>query len=134
MCLWNGLTFSSIGKLGRGQNELDCLISEKGGRYISEVNNECYAIISNKTEILRNGTEMQEAKRLEIYIVDENVFSCAKFRDGRILSAIRENIISDWGEDVSTVLFKFSRNPNLCHLFVFFPLVDRILIILLLDI
>jgi maleate cis-trans isomerase len=82
-------------------NELECLISENGGKYISQISNECYAIISNKAEIARMGPEMQEAQRHEINIVDEMVFSCTKFRDGRVLSAIRENIISDWGEEVS---------------------------------
>lgn len=99
-CLWDGFMFSSIGKLSYSVNELECFISEKGGRYISQINNECYAIISNKAEIARMGPEMQKAQRLEIHIVDETVFSCTKFRDGRVLSAIRENIISDWGEEV----------------------------------
>lgn len=94
------MLFSTIGYLQKSDAEISSIVAEFGGGFSSEISDEISFIFSNEMELEEMGTEMENAKQFKISIVDENIFESMKFRDGRVHSALRENVIREWKRSV----------------------------------
>lgn len=90
------MEFVIIGELQKPKEEIASLIKKMGGSVVSQVNSRLAAVISNREEVQRMGSQMKEARKFKIQVVSVDFLT--EMQSDPLLYVISESLC-EWGDD-----------------------------------
>lgn len=97
------MEFVLFGDLKQTNQEIERTIRKMGGKVVSVIHDELAAVISNKEEVNRMGSQIKIAKKHNIPVVSEDFLTEVSKGGDPIFYIICESLC-EWGGDVSMKL------------------------------
>lgn len=102
---------SIIGTLSRPRPQLKAAIEKLGGKLVTKIHKNLFAILSTAKEVEKMNLRMQNAKFFGIHIVTEHfIDDIQELVQSGAIEYLKKNSICDWGTDVrieSYSIFKY---------------------------
>lgn len=100
------MSFSTVGKLSKKNNEIKLLIEKLGGKIVTTLDDSTVALITNAEQIEKMSTKVTQAQTLNVHAIDEAFLHELSNQPAEKITSIEQLIlkhdIGKWGSDLKT--------------------------------